>query len=136
MLAALFGLPTLPPVAGEAGVCGNRLDAVGALLQAAPRFINANGIDCHNLGLSGEDVVVSVNQLDLHLVFAGRKIGYVDCVVVAGICPPPDHAILECSADRQIRCKQAGTTGHTITTGGVASMLELVLLPALCGHGL
>ena len=28
--------------AGEAGVCGNGFDAIGALLQAAPRCINAN----------------------------------------------------------------------------------------------
>jgi hypothetical protein len=36
----------------------------------------------HRLGLSGEDLVVSVNQLNCHLVLAGRQPGYVDCVVV------------------------------------------------------
>ena len=47
----------------------------------------------HCLGLSWEDVVVSVNQLDLHFVLAGRQPGYVDCVVVACIRPPPGQVV-------------------------------------------
>src|SRR5687767_2864177 len=47
--------------------------------------------DC--LGLPGEDVVVSINQLDLHLVLAGREPGYVDCVVVTRIRPQPGQVV-------------------------------------------
>src|SRR6266481_2543580 len=47
----------------------------------------------HCLGLPGEDVVVSVNQLELHLGLAGRQPGYVDCVVVTRIRPPPGQVV-------------------------------------------
>ena len=43
--------------------------------------------------LSGEDVVVRVNQLDLHLVLAGRQPGYVYSVVVTCIRPPPGQVV-------------------------------------------
>ncbi len=43
--------------------------------------------------LSGEDVVVRVNQLDFHLVLAGRESGYVDCVAVTRIRPPPGQVV-------------------------------------------
>ena len=41
----------------------------------------------YRLRLSGDDVVVSVNQLDRYLVLAGRKVGDVDGVAVARIRP-------------------------------------------------
>src|SRR5687767_8356539 len=47
----------------------------------------------HCLGLPGEDVVVSINQLDLHLVLAGRDPGYVDYVVVTRIRPQPGQVV-------------------------------------------
>ena len=53
-------------------------------------------LEHHCLGLSGEDVVVSVNQLDPHLVLAGRRVVYVDCVVVTGIRPPPGRSKSDC----------------------------------------
>jgi hypothetical protein len=40
-----------------------------------------------------EDLVVSVNQLDLYLVLTGRQPGYVDCVAVACIRPPPGEVV-------------------------------------------
>ena len=43
--------------------------------------------------LSGEGVVVRVNQLDLHLVLAGGQPGYVDGVVVTRIRPPPGQVV-------------------------------------------
>ena len=43
--------------------------------------------------LSGEDLVVSVDQVDLHLVLAGRKPSYVDCIVVARIRPQPGQVV-------------------------------------------
>ena len=43
--------------------------------------------------LAGEDVVVSVDQRDLHLVLAGRQPGDVDCVAVAWVRPPPGQVI-------------------------------------------
>ena len=45
------------------------------------------------IGLSGEDVVVSVDQLDLHLVVAGRKPGYVHSIVVTRIRPQPGQIV-------------------------------------------
>ena len=43
--------------------------------------------------LSGEDVVVGVDQRDLHLVLAGRQPGDVDRVVVTRIRPPPGQVV-------------------------------------------
>jgi len=57
----------------------------------------------HRHYLSGEDVVVSVDQLDLHLVLTGRQPGYVDCVVVTRIRPPPGQVVeLDLSACRAL----------------------------------
>ena len=44
--------------------------------------------ECQHHHLSGEDVVVRVNQLDLHLMLTGRQPSYVDCVVITRIRPP------------------------------------------------
>src|SRR5688572_20081155 len=46
---------------------------------------------CHRL--SGEDLVVGVDQIDLHLVLAGRKPAYVDCIVVTRIRPRPGQVV-------------------------------------------
>ena len=43
--------------------------------------------------LSGEDLVVSVDQVDLHLVLPGRKPSYVDCIVVTRIRPQPGQVV-------------------------------------------
>src|SRR5215510_14026758 len=43
--------------------------------------------------LSGEDGVVGVDQLDLHLVLAWRQPGYVDGVVVTRIRPQPGQVV-------------------------------------------
>ena len=48
--------------------------------------------DCepHRDLLPGKGVVRGVDQHDPYLVFAGRQFGYVDCVAVARIRPPPE----------------------------------------------
>src|SRR3954447_1792261 len=43
--------------------------------------------------LSRELVVVGVDELDLHLVVAWRQPGHVDCIIVAGIRPPPGQVV-------------------------------------------
>src|SRR5882762_4739773 len=43
----------------------------------------------HRLGLSGDDLVVGVDQLNPNLVLADRQTGDVDRIVVARVRPPP-----------------------------------------------
>src|SRR5829696_4076948 len=56
-------------------------------------FVGARHGEGHRHHLPGEDVVVGVDQLDLDLVLAGRQPGYVDCVVVTRIGPPPREVV-------------------------------------------
>ena len=50
-------------------------------------------VERHRLGLSGDDSVVGVDQLNPNLVRADRQTGDVDCVVVARVRPPPRQVV-------------------------------------------
>jgi hypothetical protein len=47
----------------------------------------------HDLGLSGEDVVIRINQVDPHRVLTGREPSDVDRVEVARVRPPPRQVV-------------------------------------------
>src|SRR5436190_882151 len=56
-------------------------------------FVAAGHGERHRYLLSGEDIVAGVDQRHLHLVLARWQPGYVDCVVVTGIRPPPGEVV-------------------------------------------
>src|SRR6187549_3651176 len=45
--------------------------------------------EAHHLALSREEIVVCVDQVDLHFVRSGRQAVYVDSIAVTGIRPQP-----------------------------------------------
>src|SRR6185369_10376187 len=47
----------------------------------------------HHLSLSGEEVVVCVDQVDRHLVRSGRQAEYVDGIAIARIRPQPRQVV-------------------------------------------
>ena len=49
--------------------------------------------EAHHLALSGEEVVVGVNQVDPHLVRTGRQSVYVDGIAIARIRPQPRQVV-------------------------------------------
>jgi len=49
--------------------------------------------ETHDLALSGEEVVVCVDQVDRHLVRTGRQAEYVDGVAVACVRPQPRQVV-------------------------------------------
>src|SRR5688572_30728570 len=81
----------VPPILGTRSAT---LSLVGEAGLVAGR--RAGNCERHRLPASwapGEDLVISVDQLDLHLVLAGRQARYVDCIAVTRIRPQPGQVV-------------------------------------------
>src|SRR4051794_21364940 len=95
------------PAAARAPACGAWTDAAdyddGACEQCGPLLVVSMPLvsdpvtrrdgERHSHRLSGELVVIGVDELDLHLVVAWRQPGHVDCIIIACIRPPPGQVV-------------------------------------------
>src|SRR5262245_40272890 len=68
-------------------------ESLRATLVVAPSRCRGRHGERQRHHLSGEDGVVGVDQLNLHLVLTWRQPGYVDCVVVTRIRPQPGQVV-------------------------------------------
>ena len=84
-ISARYGL--LPMCRGFGGF-GFSAKPPQSLVRVSDRH-SLRDCESHRDLLPGKGVVRCVNQHDPHLVLAGCQVGYVDCVAVARICPPP-----------------------------------------------